>query len=925
MYVWKPTFAPILNLMKKHYTLGIALVLFACTNVASSSSASSEFASSQPMVTITDAVGFDDTTSMLGQAFLPFNGISLLTSTGEDLSRYLQVNGHVDMSRVGTYTLDYFLEHPSLTWSTTRQVMVESGNLIPSVRTKVYTTHPFEALGQGTYRTGLATDITHPTGPAFMEPHLLDRPVPTNGWWTALAMSNYGGSNGIYNNPLRSSFSNDGVEITQSGQGFTQYWLPEGNQTIAQFSLALKDFNLKPTSLATGYQTKVIDYSDNLVKVAMRNNDSLRDDMVITYNQGSPYIFAEAGTRQAITLSAGIDGVSDYDYFTLDGTPIAEDTLTTDAIIVKFLDRHVGYQTNPPASVGQPIYANRYFVVNLPKNTSVTISNTGHPFGLKHKMTLLLGDSNLISIAAINNLEEAPFYHEHGYVLPQKAHGTYDVNHDEGLVRSDLWVQTSITRDDVEELPVLAMLPHQHKLFPANTPYTTMTVRGQLKMLIGRGFSYVLPFYGVVPSLPLPTDSGFSSETMIEHLGRIDDQTNLLDPENFINDETPYWNSKATYALAQGLLQAKQLNAHDIVTSFSDKLYEHLTDWFTISNLDDKRYLYYNDVWGTTYYSDDGFGTASGIADHAFTHGYLIFASAVLATVHPTFYRDYHGMVDLLLKDYLNDDATDTRFPVLRSFDRYAGHSWAHGFGTFAEGNNLESTGEVINSWVAGYMIAQLSGDQDLMDAAIYGFVNETYATQQYWFDYDRDIWTSSYREYAGVAGMIWGGKYDYATWFGANPTFIYGIQWIPTGEYLSHLIVGEAKLNRFKQIFAKYLAAKGGSVDRWFSYMGSMHAISDPATALARYSDSAILNDEYPAEIGVAYWTMYARQTLTYKLDKALHPLHTTIASSAYKNANGQGTIILYNPSSTAQSITFTLNGTSQTVSVPPTSTVQY
>jgi NAD(P)H-dependent FMN reductase len=100
---------------------------------------------------------------------------------------------------------------------------------------------------------------------------LLDRPVPTNQWWTALAMSNYGNSNGIYNNPLRSSFSNAGVEVTQSGEGFTQFWNPEGNQTIAQFSLALKDFNMKPSSLSASYQTRVIDYSDNTVKVAMRN------------------------------------------------------------------------------------------------------------------------------------------------------------------------------------------------------------------------------------------------------------------------------------------------------------------------------------------------------------------------------------------------------------------------------------------------------------------------------------------------------------------------------------------------------------------------------------------------------------------------------------------------------------------------------
>ena len=903
--------------MKKHTLLGFALVLFACNDTASSSLASSNVVSSQLDLAITSAVGFDDTTHILGQYFNPLKHLELLGNDGEDYSRYLQVEGHVDYSQVGMYELTYRLDPSLANWSTTRQVTIQQGTMVAPVRSKVYNTNPFEAIGQGTYRTGSAVDITHPIAPSFMEADLLDRPVPTNQWWTALAMSNYGGGNGIYNNPLRSSFSNDGVEITQSGEGFTQFWNPEGFQTIAQFSLALKDFNVKSTSLNASYQTKVIDYSDNTIKVAMRNANNLRDDMVVTYNQGSPFIFTEYGTRQAVNVLAGIDGVSDYHYFTLDGTQITDTTITTDAIVVKMLTRHVGYQTNPPAQVGQPTYANRYFLVAFPKNSVVTLSNQGHPMGLKHRMIVQLGDDNMIALAALNDLDEARLYHEYAYNLPLRGHGDYRVDRETSVVHNGLWVQASRLRTDKAYTPLLALLPHHHKLVTVNTALSTRTVRGQLKMHADFGFQYSLPFHGVVPGFSLPTDAGFSSAKANEYLDLIDDQTNLLDPENFLNDGTPYWNSKATYALAQGLLQAKQLNNTAIIASYSDKLFEHLKDWFTITNLEDERYLYHNDQWGTTYYSDNGFGTASGIADHAFTAGYLIFASAVLATTHPTFYRDFGGMVDLLLKDYLNDDRSDTRYPHLRGFDKYAGHSWAHGFGSFAEGNNLESTGEVINSWVAGYMIAQLSNDQELMDAAIYGFVNETYATQQYWFDYDRNIWSATYREYAGVAGMIWGGKYDHATWFGANPTFIYGIQWIPTGEYLSHYIVGETKHNRFKQIFAKYLSTRNGQVDRWFAYMGSMHVIADPETALQRFSETAILNDEYPAEIGVAYWTMYARQTLKYKSETIHHGIHNAVSSSTYVLSDGTEKAYVYNGSPETQTLTLTINGVQKSITL--------
>jgi endoglucanase Acf2 len=312
--------------MKKLTYLIFATLLLSCTPNADN------YVPSPIPTKVSSVSGLDDVTSILGHHFNPLKGVRVITDTGEDYANRLQISGHVDYSFPGVYPLTYRINTNTVTYQKTRNVTVATGTYVPPTNPKSYISTPFDTLGEGSYRTGSATNITHPVNPNFMELDLLDRPVPTNQWWTALAMSNYGNSNGIYNNPLRSSFSNAGVEVTQSGEGFTQFWNSEGNQTIAQFSLALKDFNIKPSSLGSSYQTRVIDYSDNTVKVAMRNQGSSLDHMVVTYNQGSPYIFAELGNRDPLIITAGTDGVSNYEYFTLDGNLLNDRTLQADGL-----------------------------------------------------------------------------------------------------------------------------------------------------------------------------------------------------------------------------------------------------------------------------------------------------------------------------------------------------------------------------------------------------------------------------------------------------------------------------------------------------------------------------------------------------------------------------------------------------------------
>jgi endo-1,3(4)-beta-glucanase len=271
-----------------------------------------------------------------------------------------------------------------------------------------------------------------------------------------------------------------------------------------------------------------------------------------------------------------------------------------------------------------------------------------------------------------------------------------------------------------------------------------------------------------------------------------------------------------------------------------------------------------------------------------------------------TFEAEYGHMVDLLLSDYMHYEKDSYDFAYLRSFDPWAGHTWAHGFGSFAEGNNIESSSEAIQSWVGGYLWALKRGDQELMDAAIYGFVHELNSAKVYMFDYHDIVFKDQYEQYASVAGMIWGGKYDYATWFGANPTFIYGIQWLPNGEYISNYALNDVEYNRLDDIFADYLLAKNQTIDTWFANMWSIQALLNPNLALSQFNANKILTDDYPSDLSQTYYLLNGLKTFGRRTTSYVMEIHPHVASSIYVNDAGQIYALIWNSSSSEQDVVF-------------------
>lgn len=855
--------------------------------------------------TIGTVNGLENGITIRGHYFNPFSGVSAFSTTGIDISAYLNVEGYVDYGTVGTYQLDYSLEYENQTYEKTRYVQVQNGTYIAPTSTKSFSTDPAVFLGSGSYRTGNATDITHPMEPSYLEANLLDKPIPTNGWWTTLITRNQGGGNGIYLNPLRSSLGASGLEITNVGKGFTQYWNSTGNPTFATFTPFYQDLLLKPASLNSSYISKVIDYSDNNVKVALRNSEIGEDEMIVTYTQGSPYVFTEFKNKENITFKVDNAGVNSYQYFDLDGNAITT-AFTGDALILKMVQRHVGYITSMPNIVGGGIYEDRYFLINAPHGTLFTLANVTHPAGYMDQIRVTLGSGNFLSVCALQGLSEASFYHQNGYAFMARSNVDYAIDRSSSMVHTYFRNNLQHVAPDYAKTGVLALLPHQYKKATVSlSSYTFRTVRGTLKMFSGNAFETHLNFRGLLPSFTTPTDDSYAPSVVETYLADLDARTGP-DDEDFLGSAAPYWNAKALYPMTQALIIANQIGNETYQTVFKDKIKAVLADWFTYnsSNRED-RYLYYNQKWGTMYYSNNDFNTASEISDHHFTHGYLVYSAAVLSMYDVSFYNDYKDIVSFFLKDYMEADQESMDYPKLRCFDPWAGHSWAHGYGSFTEGNNQESSGEALNSWVAGYLFGLMQGDSQTVDAAIYGFTTELYSIKQYWFNYDEDNWAPEYANYAHVAGMVWGGKYDYATWFGSNPTFIYGIHWLPTGEYLSSYALGNTDKAMLSTIYAQYLLAAGGSPNTWYSHMWAVQALVNPSAALSNFNASSILADDYPNELVGSYWMVHAMQSLKTHTDTVWMEVSSHASGSVYDTGNGLVAMV-WNPSDEARTVTF-------------------
>lgn len=175
--------------------------------------------------------------------------------------------------------------------------------------------------------------------------------------------------------------------------------------------------------------------------------------------------------------------------------------------------------------------------------------------------------------------------------------------------------------------------------------------------------------------------------------------------------------------------KTKQAVAAEIRDSVMETLKELIAQWGDIYT---SQLFQYDTGINSFYGYPSGYGAVGSLNDHHFHYGYFLRAAAAIGRVDPEWLKRYQPLIEELRNDVANFDRKNTRYPFLRNFNPFYGHSWADGR---AHAQNQESTSEAINFAVGLVELGSLLSNTSLRDQGLYLYEQEILATEQYFFN----------------------------------------------------------------------------------------------------------------------------------------------------------------------------------------------
>ncbi len=636
--------------------------------------------------------------------------------------------------------------------------------------------------------------------------------VPTsNEWWSSLIWPfDRGGkpnpySEPLYAHPLSLKAHPDGLAL--GGAGTPRI---DARTFFYPFS---QDLKVGVKGLRAG-ATRVSGYGDWTVTARWDSASEKGPSLTATFGHGLPFVYFEAGGGPALIEPGGA----------------------------------VSVFAESPGSLGIMV-AGRAYGLFAPAGAVWTRSD-----GDRHIESDLMGRAarGVFSVALLPEATGAALarFRRHAFAFVTDTRVSWRYQAETAALHTTFTVATT-SRDPAAPAdagPLLALYPHQWKnlgrdLGPAAYP----SPRGAMKLLAASGFSTRMPFGGILPVLPLPPEGAFEKSTLAGHVraaARADD----LFPPGLEGTRGSYWTGKSLLRVALLAWLAEQVGETAVRARLVRGLQHTLEDWFDGAG---PGYFYYDRSWATLIGLPSEYRSGWEMNDHHFHYGMFVFAAATVARFDPAWAADqrWGAMVELLIKDCANPEREDRRFPFLRNFDAYAGHSWANGPAHFPEGNNEESSSEDVNFANAVTLWGLFTGKPALRDLGIFLQANLVSAIEQYWFDVDGDNFPPGFSRPA--IGIVWGsgGKYD--TWWDRNPIYVHGINFLPfTG--------GSLYLGRHPEYVRRnhqaVIEANRGEPRLWREIIWMHQALVDPAEPLRQYRE----NPHFETEFGVSRAFVY-------------------------------------------------------------------
>ncbi|RED56622.1 discoidin domain-containing protein [Cohnella lupini] len=719
-------------------------------------------------------------------------------------------------------------------------------------------------VGAGSYEKNDITQL-EPKNPTYRTSNI-ETPIPSNDWWQSILVSNLGDGNSLITLPLKNWYTKQGLAVLNPGAGFAH---GDSIDADGDPDLYLTSNNLNPANI----ETKISGYGDYSASVILSDDDTAK--MRTTFVKGSPFLYNIYENPDAVILQSP----AMTRLFDDNNNPV----LLNDGDI--YTADHIGLEVTNKDKAPTPQTFVRHYGIFAPEGT--TFLKLGNTIKIK-----LGSGENYLSLAALPSAAELGLFYQHAYAFVSDTDVDYRFDETASMVTTTFTTSTEAKRPGFSSDTIMTLLPHQWKI--SDTPlsdFSYPSIRGTMKATVGNTFTTSDRFNGLIPQFVEPNDPTYSRAQLVAYLDQLD-----ADVANGIMVDDPYWQGKKLHPLALAVLISDQLGDIERRDHYLAALRTILTDWYTYSPEEKlhSTYFHYSDYWGSLMAYHSGFGLNTGLTDHHFTYGYYIFASAVVATYDKEFQRDYGEMVETLIRDYANPSKTDSQYPWFRNFDPYEGHSWAGGYADNRSGNNQEAAGESLFGWVGEYMWGLVTQNDTYRDAGIWGFTTEEKAVEQYWFNYDHDIWAEGYNH--ATAGQVYGSATAFTTFFNGDPEYVYGIHWLPPAEWMTYYGRQPEKAAALYQGLTSEI--EGGQERAWYHIIWPFESISDPEAVLNKW-DTANMQQN---EAFNAYWFVHGMASLGHRSPEiwADDP-----AVTVYEK-DGVYTAQIWNPSESAKTIHF-------------------
>lgn len=726
------------------------------------------------------------------------------------------------------------------------------------------------SIGLGGYTTDLPAGALQPSNrdkrPVSPKTAKEFSQVPqTNHWWSSLIWSfnpEDPWSEPLLAHPLSFKARAQGMEVGYPDQSHvTSYTAtPEGHFIQEYHYPHVKDLVLGVAGLQAE-ETKVKSYTDWTVTAEWSNGIQT---LQITIGSGLPFAYViQAGGNALITC---------------EHPPV-----------VWHHEKEV---------IGLTVNQHRYGIFS-PANSDWTIEDN-------HLQSSLNG-LNYYSVAILpdNKKETLELFRQHAYAFVTNTKVEWHYDEKTARLNTHFNVETILKekgpKNNYVNQPLLAL--YRHQWLNLEAPFLSFqyqSPRGMMKVIEASSFSTNSPVIGTLPFLPLVAQNGidtYQSSQLKAYIDQIYHQTPEERWRNINLQTDSYWTGKALARIARLIPIADQIGHSAARDLFLQETKQVLQRWL---NGKEKDVFYYNSTWKSLIGYPASYGSETQLNDHHFHYGYFIMAAALVAYFDPEWGQETHwgGMINLLIKDVANWDRNDLRFPFLRNFDIYEGHSWASGPAMFWAGNNEESSSEDLNFAAAVALWGSVTQQKTIRDLGLYLYLTETASIPQYWFDVEQQVFPPDFKPV--TLDLLWGDGGAYASWGKGTIEEMHGINFLPIQPGLLYLEKFPDYLKRNQQFMLKNKGRLSDSV--WLDIHLSIQALYETAEAIKTFNAHSNYQKEFGESQAHTYYWIHNLNQLG-KLDQTIK---ANLPTAQVFNKDGKRTYVGYNPGPIAFELIF-------------------